>query len=118
MDAKATRVLNFTMVLTRVEPTWEVSWFFVLHGVCTALEVLVKKSEFGEKWRLNRLVSGVLTIGAILIIFIKSYPRNVPKFSIFVTYVKKYGVFVEIRDGQLRASSSARYASEYAAKLE
>ncbi|KAK9151464.1 hypothetical protein Syun_009773 [Stephania yunnanensis] len=52
--------------LTRVEPTWEVSWFFVLHGVCTALEVLVKKSEFGEKWRLNRLVSGVLTIGFVM----------------------------------------------------
>ncbi|KAK9106632.1 hypothetical protein Syun_022643 [Stephania yunnanensis] len=66
MDAKATRGLNFIVVLTRVEPTWEVSWFFVLHGVCTALEVLVKKSEFGEKWRLNRLVSGVLTIGFMM----------------------------------------------------
>ncbi|KAK9155447.1 hypothetical protein Sjap_002927 [Stephania japonica] len=53
--------------LTRVKPTWEVTWFFVVHGVCTALEVLVKKSELGEKWRLNRVVSGVLTIGFVMV---------------------------------------------------
>ncbi|KAK9151462.1 hypothetical protein Syun_009771 [Stephania yunnanensis] len=52
--------------VTRVKPTWEVSWFFVVHGVCTAIEVLVKKSELGEKWRLNRVVSGVLTIGFVI----------------------------------------------------
>ncbi|KAK9133115.1 hypothetical protein Scep_012643 [Stephania cephalantha] len=35
-------------------------------GVCTSMEVLVKKSESGEKWRLNRVVSGVLTIGFVM----------------------------------------------------
>ncbi|KAK9155444.1 hypothetical protein Sjap_002924 [Stephania japonica] len=50
---------------TKVEPTWEVSWFFLVNGVCTAVEVLVKKSELGEKWRLNKVVSGVLTIGFV-----------------------------------------------------
>ncbi|KAK9155449.1 hypothetical protein Sjap_002929 [Stephania japonica] len=52
--------------LTRVKPTWEVSMFFVVHGVCTAVEVLVKKSQLGEKLRLNRVVSGVLTIGFVM----------------------------------------------------
>lgn len=47
--------------LTRVEPTWEVTWFFVLHGVCTAAEVAVKKA-IGDRWRLHRAVSGPLTL--------------------------------------------------------
>ncbi|KAK9133111.1 hypothetical protein Scep_012639 [Stephania cephalantha] len=53
--------------LTRAKPTWEVSWFFVVHGMCTAVEVLVKKSKFGEKLKLNRVVSGVLTIGFVTV---------------------------------------------------
>ncbi|KAK9155445.1 hypothetical protein Sjap_002925 [Stephania japonica] len=52
--------------LTRVRPTWEVSWFFVLHGLCTAVEIVVKRSELGEKWRVNRVVSGVLSIGFVM----------------------------------------------------
>ncbi|KAK9140661.1 hypothetical protein Scep_010342 [Stephania cephalantha] len=67
---------------TRVEPTWEVSMFFVLHGVCTALEVLViKKSELGEKRRvMNRAVSWVLTMGFVvgtsLLLFFPQVVRN------------------------------------------
>ncbi|KAK9089250.1 hypothetical protein Scep_028332 [Stephania cephalantha] len=45
-------------VYNLVEPTWEVSLFFVVHRVCTALEVVVKRSELGEKWRLYRVVYG------------------------------------------------------------
>ncbi|KAM1057045.1 hypothetical protein PS2_030147 [Malus domestica] len=48
--------------LTRVSPTWEVTWFFVLHGLCVAIEVEVKKAV-AERWRLHPLVSGPLTLG-------------------------------------------------------
>ncbi|KAL2938987.1 Long-chain-alcohol O-fatty-acyltransferase [Bienertia sinuspersici] len=47
---------------TRVKPTWEVTWFFVLHGVCTVVEVVVKEAVNG-RLRLHRLISGPLTIG-------------------------------------------------------
>ncbi|KAI3686186.1 hypothetical protein L1987_79859 [Smallanthus sonchifolius] len=50
----------------RVMPTWEVTWFFVLQGVCTAVEVAVKKAVKG-RFRLRRVVSGLLTIGFLLV---------------------------------------------------
>ncbi|KAK9155448.1 hypothetical protein Sjap_002928 [Stephania japonica] len=52
--------------MTRVKPTCEVSQFFVVHGMCTAVEVLVKKSQLGDKLILNRVVSRVLTIGFVM----------------------------------------------------
>ncbi|KAL6219697.1 hypothetical protein ACLB2K_007456 [Fragaria x ananassa] len=46
--------------LTCVQPTWEVTWFFVLHGACMAVEVEVKKAV-ANRWRLHPVVSGLLT---------------------------------------------------------
>ncbi|KAF5948925.1 hypothetical protein HYC85_014882 [Camellia sinensis] len=47
-------------------PTWEVTWYFVLHGVCTAAEVTAKKAV-GERWRLHRVFSGPLTVGFVML---------------------------------------------------
>ncbi|KAL1815317.1 hypothetical protein ACET3Z_017891 [Daucus carota] len=52
--------------LTRVAPTWEVTWFFVIHGVCTAAEVVVKKAA-GDRYRLPRPVSTVMTVGFVAV---------------------------------------------------
>ncbi|CAO2835792.1 unnamed protein product [Amaranthus hypochondriacus] len=51
--------------MTRVTPTWEVTWFFVLHGVCVVLEMVVKRS-LGQKWRLHWAISGPLTVGFVM----------------------------------------------------
>ncbi|ESW18539.1 hypothetical protein PHAVU_006G049700 [Phaseolus vulgaris] len=48
--------------LTRAPPTWEVTCFFVLHGVCTAAEVAVKKVLLRRGWRLHGAVSGPLVL--------------------------------------------------------
>ncbi|KAL7217120.1 hypothetical protein ACSBR1_028935 [Camellia fascicularis] len=40
--------------LTRSSPTWEITWFFVFHGVCTAAEVAAKKAV-GGKWQLHKV---------------------------------------------------------------
>ncbi|XP_057486223.1 probable long-chain-alcohol O-fatty-acyltransferase 5 [Actinidia eriantha] len=65
--------------LTRARPTWEVMWFFVLHGVCTAAEVAVKKAV-GNRWRLHRVVSGPLTVGFVAVtgvwLFFPQLTRN------------------------------------------
>ncbi|KAH1063147.1 hypothetical protein J1N35_028134 [Gossypium stocksii] len=34
--------------MTRVSPTWEVAWFFILHGVAVVAEVVVKKMVPGK----------------------------------------------------------------------
>uniref|UniRef100_A0A803NYT1 Wax synthase domain-containing protein n=1 Tax=Cannabis sativa TaxID=3483 RepID=A0A803NYT1_CANSA len=49
----------------RLKPTWEVTWFFVLHGICLAAEVSVKKAV-NEKWRLPPLVSGFLAVALVM----------------------------------------------------
>jgi len=50
----------------RVKPTWEVTWFFVLHGVCVVLEMMVKRA-LGPKWRLHWAISGPLTVGFVIL---------------------------------------------------
>ncbi|KAK4794436.1 hypothetical protein SAY86_012430 [Trapa natans] len=45
----------------RVRPTWEVTWFFVLHGVCVAAEMAAKRSLRG-RWRLQPAVSRPFTL--------------------------------------------------------
>ncbi|CAI9088306.1 OLC1v1022606C1 [Oldenlandia corymbosa var. corymbosa] len=50
--------------LSRAWPTWEVTWFFVLQGVCVTCEVYVKKWVAG-RWRLHRAVSGALTVAFV-----------------------------------------------------
>ncbi|XP_010545867.1 PREDICTED: probable long-chain-alcohol O-fatty-acyltransferase 1, partial [Tarenaya hassleriana] len=46
--------------LTRTLPTWEVTWFFVLHGVCTAAEMAVKRRA---TWRVHKEISWLLAMG-------------------------------------------------------
>ncbi|KAF8409656.1 hypothetical protein HHK36_005734 [Tetracentron sinense] len=64
--------------LGRQETTWEVTWFFVLHGICLAVEIEGKKWLNG-KWRLPRLVSGSLTfvfvVGTTFWLFLPQFMR-------------------------------------------
>ncbi|XP_030528363.1 acyl-CoA--sterol O-acyltransferase 1-like [Rhodamnia argentea] len=49
----------------RKEPTWVVTSFFVLHGICVAVEIAAKKA-FAGKLRLPRAVSGLMAVSFIL----------------------------------------------------
>ncbi|KNA04846.1 hypothetical protein SOVF_195940 [Spinacia oleracea] len=83
---------------TRVRPTWEVTWFFVLHGVCTAVEVVVKKMVV-SRFQLHRLISGPLTIGFIGVtawwLFLPQILRNgfdvkvINEYPVMVNFVKE-----------------------------
>ncbi|VVB17395.1 unnamed protein product [Arabis nemorensis] len=53
--------------ITRELPTGEVTWFFLLHGVCMAVEVAVKKRTFVWRWRMSPMVSRLLTVGFVLV---------------------------------------------------
>jgi len=84
--------------LARVPPTWEVTWFFVLHGVCTSIEVAVKKVVLRRGWRLHRAVSGPLTITFLAVtgnwLFFPQLLRNgvdrkgIAEYAILVNFVK------------------------------
>ncbi|KAJ0267054.1 Wax synthase domain-containing protein [Hirschfeldia incana] len=54
--------------LTRKMPTWEVTMFFVLHGVCTAAELAVKKKmTIIQRWQLSPVMSRLLTVGFVIV---------------------------------------------------
>ncbi|TYH21079.1 hypothetical protein ES288_A04G014400v1 [Gossypium darwinii] len=65
--------------LTRVAPTWEVTWFFILHGVAVVAEVVVKK-VVPDKMRLHSVVSGALALGFVAVtavwLFLPQLVRN------------------------------------------
>ncbi|XP_062114875.1 acyl-CoA--sterol O-acyltransferase 1-like [Humulus lupulus] len=52
--------------MARTSPTWEVTSFFVLHGLCLTVEIVLKRA-LSDRWRLPRLVSGALTIGFVML---------------------------------------------------
>lgn len=52
--------------LLRVKPTWEITWFFLLHGFCVTVEIAIKKALKG-RWQLPRLISGLFTIGFVVV---------------------------------------------------
>ncbi|XP_027933423.1 probable long-chain-alcohol O-fatty-acyltransferase 5 [Vigna unguiculata] len=82
--------------LTRVTPTWEVTCFFVLHGVCTVVEVAVKKVAGHREWRLHGLVSGPLVISFLAItanwLFFPQLLRN----GVDTKATEEYALLIEI----------------------
>ncbi|KAF4361069.1 hypothetical protein F8388_016878 [Cannabis sativa] len=52
--------------LSRVPPTWEVTCFFVLHGICLTVEIILKKA-LGDTWRVPKVMSRMLTIGFVML---------------------------------------------------
>ncbi|KMT02545.1 hypothetical protein BVRB_9g202320 [Beta vulgaris subsp. vulgaris] len=87
---------------TRVNPTWEVTWFFVLHGMCTAVEVVVKEAV-GGRLQLHRLISGTLTIGFVAVtawwLFLPQIIRNgvdvkvINEYPVMFSFVKQHIFF-------------------------
>ncbi|XP_058782226.1 probable long-chain-alcohol O-fatty-acyltransferase 5 [Vicia villosa] len=84
--------------LARVSPTWEVTWFFVLHGVCTSVEVAVKKIVLRRGWRLHRAVSGLITVAFLAVtgnwLFFPQLLRNgvdrkgIEEYEVIMDFVK------------------------------
>ncbi|XP_022936880.1 acyl-CoA--sterol O-acyltransferase 1-like [Cucurbita moschata] len=51
--------------IIRAIPTWEVTWFFVIHGLCVAVEIELKRA-LGKRWRIHWAVSGPLTMAFLV----------------------------------------------------
>ncbi|KAF8027737.1 hypothetical protein BT93_E0604 [Corymbia citriodora subsp. variegata] len=50
----------------RMKPTWEVMWFFVFHGACLVVEVVVKR-KYGAKGRWPRIFTGMTTVTFVMV---------------------------------------------------
>ncbi|KAI4307936.1 hypothetical protein L6164_031060 [Bauhinia variegata] len=86
---------------TRAPPTWEVTWFFLLHGTCTAVEMAVKKAVVHRGWRLHRLVSRPLTVAFLVItgewLFFPQLLRN----GVDRRTIREYAIMVELVKSKL-----------------
>ncbi|KAK4751586.1 hypothetical protein SAY87_005068 [Trapa incisa] len=53
----------------RAYPTWEVTWFFVFHGICVAAEVRIKAAAAarGSRWRIHPAVSGPVAVTFVVV---------------------------------------------------
>ncbi|GMP52257.1 hypothetical protein CsSME_00018154 [Camellia sinensis var. sinensis] len=82
----------------REKPTWEGTWFCVIHGVCLVLEIWVKKALNG-KFRLPAIVSGPVVVVFVVAtgswLFIPAFLRCHADFRVrreiatFVEFVKE-----------------------------
>ncbi|KAM3686048.1 hypothetical protein ACB098_11G170400 [Castanea mollissima] len=81
-----------------LRPTWEIMCFFLLHGFCLLVKIVLKKSFFttGGGWRLSCLISGPLTLGFMintsLWLFFPQYlqskvDRGFGEYSLFYEYL-------------------------------
>nr|XP_016506397.1 PREDICTED: uncharacterized protein LOC107824170 [Nicotiana tabacum] len=52
--------------LGRVKPTWEITWFFLLHGVCLNIEICVKKA-ISDRFKLPTIIGTIWTVGFVMI---------------------------------------------------
>ncbi|XVE50753.1 hypothetical protein DITRI_Ditri01bG0188500 [Diplodiscus trichospermus] len=55
----------FLYYIIRVSPTWELTWYFVLHGACMVVELALKRM-FSSKFQLHWAVSTPLTVGFVV----------------------------------------------------
>ncbi|KAL9858633.1 putative long-chain-alcohol O-fatty-acyltransferase 8 [Arabidopsis thaliana] len=82
--------------INREKPTLEVTWFFVLHGVCTAMEIAVKRKM---QWSLSPMLSRLITVGFLVVtgylLFFGQIERSnmlerrANEASLFIDFVKR-----------------------------
>ncbi|KAJ0017525.1 hypothetical protein Pint_09696 [Pistacia integerrima] len=78
----------------RAKPRWDVTCFFLLHGLCLAAE-MAGKGALKDKWRLPRVVSGPLVVAFVAVtgsrLFIPALLRN----EVDVKARREYIAFIE-----------------------
>ncbi|KAM7495613.1 hypothetical protein LguiB_030222 [Lonicera macranthoides] len=80
--------------VTRVTPTWEMTAFFVVHGVCVVLEFEVKRA-FTGKCLLPGIVSGPLTVGFVVATSFWLFFPPVMRSGADVKVIQDFKVFAE-----------------------
>lgn len=88
--------------VTRVSPTWEVTCYFVLHGVCLVVEYGLKRLLMG-KFRLHWAVSGPLTVGFVVVTAMWLFFPPVVRPGVDLKVIEEWRVFVEFLHGKLKS---------------
>ncbi|KAI4307938.1 hypothetical protein L6164_031062 [Bauhinia variegata] len=81
--------------LARAPPTWEVTWFFVLYGACTAIEVAVKKAVVHRGWRLHRLLSWSLTVAFLVVTGERLFFNQLLRNGVLERAMREYAIVLD-----------------------
>ncbi|OIW13844.1 hypothetical protein TanjilG_31733 [Lupinus angustifolius] len=77
------------------EPSWDSMCFFLLHGVCLAIEVAFKKALKG-KWQLPRLVSWPLTVAFMFYTALWLFVPALVRCHVYEKGVRELNVIAEL----------------------
>ncbi|XP_059663268.1 acyl-CoA--sterol O-acyltransferase 1-like [Cornus florida] len=83
--------------LGRMRPTWYISWFFLLHGLCLMVEIAVKK-VVTDSYRLPPIISGSLTLTFVMSTGFWLFLPELIRFNAFAKTLDEYaavGAFVK-----------------------
>ncbi|KAM7262685.1 hypothetical protein ACFE04_000368 [Oxalis oulophora] len=78
--------------LSRMPPKGDFMWFFLLHGVCMAVELGFKKA-LGDRWRLPWMISGPLTIGFVMATSSWLFFPPLDKIELFTRLFEEYNAY-------------------------
>ncbi|MCL7023327.1 hypothetical protein MKW94_018160 [Papaver nudicaule] len=79
---------------SRTWPTWEVMWFFALHGLCLVAEIALKKS-LSDKLQLHPLVSRPMVVGFVMATGLWLFWPQLLKSGVDERAIKEYVVLGE-----------------------
>ena len=90
--------------LGRSEPTFRMTWFFLLHGSCLTVEIVLKRL-MTDRWRLPRFVSRLLTVGFVMVtcfwLFIPEFVRCKIDVKAFEEYAALSSLFKNVTNAIL-----------------
>ncbi|KAG5561167.1 hypothetical protein RHGRI_004252 [Rhododendron griersonianum] len=75
----------------RLQPTWEVTRFFLLHGSCVVAEIWIKKLV-KDRWRLPRLISTPMSVGFVMVTVCWLFIPQLLRCKIYVRASEEYAV--------------------------
>ncbi|KAG5561162.1 hypothetical protein RHGRI_004247 [Rhododendron griersonianum] len=105
----------------RLRPTWEVTWFFLLHGAWVVAEIWIKK-VVKDRWRLPRLISTPMTVGFVMVTGFWLFTPQLCRCKLYVRVFEEYavlGAFVkDVVAAAIYRSNAFEYLAMAAASIE
>ncbi|XP_052178653.1 probable long-chain-alcohol O-fatty-acyltransferase 5 [Diospyros lotus] len=90
--------------VTRASPTWEMTGFFALHGVCVVAEFGLKRAAAASGWRLPAVVSVVLTLGFVVATSFWLFFPPLTRGGADAMVIGEFGMFVDFLKRKLTSS--------------
>nr|XP_023891297.1 probable long-chain-alcohol O-fatty-acyltransferase 5 [Quercus suber] len=81
--------------LTRVPPTFEVTSFFIVQGICVIIEVVFKRKVITDRWRLHRAISRTLTIGFLVGTSVWLFLPQLLRNGVFDKAIREHSIVVQ-----------------------